>query len=51
MKSLPTIIIDGVKYFIDKRLNQIRNINNPHDWDMVSPEIINYWLENNIEKV
>ena len=51
MKELPTIIIDGIKYFIDRRLNEIRNVNNPYDWDRVSPELIEYWIEHKIEAV
>jgi len=32
-KRLSTVILDnGTTYFIDFRLNQIRNVNNPHDF-------------------
>jgi len=28
---LPTITIDGVTYYFDARLAQLRNVNNPHE--------------------
>lgn len=32
VKKLPTVVIAGKKYFIDKRLKQLRNVENPHDF-------------------
>lgn len=31
-RSLPTTILNGKTYFVDKRLNQLRNVENPHDF-------------------
>jgi hypothetical protein len=31
VRALPTVEIDGKVYFIDERLRELRNINNPHD--------------------
>ena len=47
MNMLPVIRIEGKDYFVDKRLSQIRNIINPHDFEDVSPELIDYWLSTN----
>jgi len=30
-QQLPTVTIDGKTYFIDLRLCELRNVNNPHD--------------------
>ena len=46
--KLPKIKMDGKEWFIDRQLGQIRNVNNRHEWEMVSLEIIDYWLEHNI---
>jgi len=51
IKELPTIKIDNEVYYIDKRLSQIRNINNPNDFENVSLELINFWQENNIKEL
>ena len=29
-RQLPTIILDSVRFIIDERLKEIRNLNNPH---------------------
>jgi hypothetical protein len=31
VKQLPIVEQDGKKYFLDERLRELRNINNPHD--------------------
>jgi hypothetical protein len=31
VRALPTIELDDKVYFIDERLRELRNINNPHD--------------------
>lgn len=31
MRELPKIKIGRKTYFVDERLNEIRNVNNPHD--------------------
>lgn len=30
-RRLPTVQIGGKEYFVDERLNELRNVNNPHD--------------------
>lgn len=49
--ELPIIQIGNKKYYIDKRLNQIRNIKNPNDYETESASLIEYWLDNNIKKI
>lgn len=51
VKHLPRIIVDNKTYYIDKKLNEIRNVKNPHDAETVSPEVIDYWLKNKIRKL
>ena len=48
MAQLPTIKMDGKRWFIDRRLGEIRNVSNPHDVESVSQEIIDFWLENKV---
>jgi hypothetical protein len=48
---LPTIKIKKKEFFIDKRLNQIRNVKNPSDYEDVSVELINYWLDNKVSEI
>ena len=48
---LPKIIIDGVVYYIDQRLSEIRNVDNPHDTESVSPDLIEFWLKNFLKEV
>ena len=31
-RRLPTTIINGKEYFIDERLKQFRDVENPHDF-------------------
>lgn len=31
-KKLPTVTLGGKTYFIDRRLKQLRNVENPHDY-------------------
>jgi len=28
---------------VDKRLSQVRNVNNPHDFEDISPELVEFW--------
>jgi len=51
MNKLPIIQIGKKRYYIDAKLSQIRNINNPHDYETESRELIDYWISNNIRKV
>jgi hypothetical protein len=40
MSKLPIVSIKGKKYYLDQRLKQIRNINNPHDYkDLTDKEL------------
>ena len=50
-KELSKIQIGKKTYYIDKRLGEIRNINNPHDAESVSHELIDYWLKHNIKNI
>ena len=40
MRELPKVKIGKKEYYIDKRLSQIREVNNPHNFEDVSPKII-----------
>ena len=51
MNTLPIIRMGRKVYFIDRRLQEIRNVTNPFDSQKVSLEVIVYWIENKIEKV
>ena len=51
MYQLPIIQIGDKKYFVDKRLKEIRNVKDFTDSESVSPEVIDYWLENDIDKI
>jgi len=31
-RQLPIILYQGKKYFVDHKLREMRNINNPHDY-------------------
>jgi hypothetical protein len=42
-KKLPTVKTGGKIYFVDKRLRQIRNVENYNDFETVSLELINHW--------
>jgi len=44
--ELKRLKMKGKEYFIDERLNQIRNVDNPHDFEDVSPELIHFWVHN-----
>ena len=46
--ELPKIKMDGETYYIDKRLSEIRNVNNFTDVESVSLELIEYWEKNKI---
>jgi len=41
--ALKRLRMDGKEYFIDERLSQIRNVDDPHDYEDVSPELIHFW--------
>jgi hypothetical protein len=51
MKELDRIKIDSKEYFIDERLSELRNINDPNDREPITPELIHYWKKNNIVEV
>jgi len=46
---LPIIKIAGKNYFIDKRLSQVREVNNPHNYKDVSSKLINYWIDHKVQ--
>ena len=43
--------MDGKTYYIDKKLSEIRNVNNPSDAESVSIEVIEYWEKNNVKEL
>jgi hypothetical protein len=51
VRQLPIIQIGRKSYFVDQRLNEIRNIKNPHDKKDISPELIVLWLKNKTKKL
>ncbi len=51
VRKLPEIKIGNKKYYIDKRLGEIRNVKNPHDAETVSQEVIDYWLKHGIKEL
>jgi len=51
VNALPIIKIDSKEYYVDERLSEIRNVNNPHDRDFVDPEIIGFWKRCNIKEL
>jgi len=51
VKILPKINIKNKTYYIDKRLSEIRNVENPHDAETVSSEVIDYWLKHDVKKL
>ncbi len=32
VRALPIVRIGRKRYFVDERLEQLRNVKNPHDW-------------------
>lgn len=48
VNQLPTIKIDGKTWYIDARLSQIRNVENPHEWSDESPDLISFLIENKL---
>jgi len=51
MKQLPIIRIEGIEYFIDERLQEIREVNNPHNSEHVSIEVLEYWKTHNVTEL
>ena len=51
MRQLKTIIIDDKEYFIDERLCQIRQVDNPHHFEDVSPELIDFWINKRVKSI
>ena len=43
VRQLPIIQIGKKLYFVDLRLNEIRNVKNPHDRKAITPELIVGW--------
>lgn len=41
--KLKTVKIGRKTYFVDERLQEIRNIKDPNDAESVSPELIDFW--------
>lgn len=40
VRQLPIIKIGKKSYYVDQRLNEIRNVKNPNDRKAISPELI-----------
>ena len=52
-RRLPTITIDGKTYFVDDRLTELRNVDNPHDalrFESKSEMLIALLLKNDIDE-
>ena len=49
MAQLPIVKIGKKKFFADRRLGQLRNIHNPHDFEDVSVEVIDFLIDNRKE--
>jgi len=50
--GLPTVTIDGITYYFDARLHQLRNVRNPHDFvdlSLSKSEAVQFLIDN--EKV
>ena len=44
MKMLPRVLIGETWYFIDQRLKQFRNVDDPHDFEDANEELIeSFW--------
>lgn len=43
---LPIINLGYGRFYVDERLGQIRNVNNPHDYESVPTEVIQHWKSN-----
>ncbi len=39
MKALPRIKLEGKTWFVDARLCQLRNVDNPHDFVDITPNV------------
>lgn len=39
MSALPVVEMWGKEWYLDKRLHQLRNVENPHDFQDISPEL------------
>lgn len=50
MTQLPIVRLGKKKYFADRRLRQLRNINNPHDYENESLEVIDFLIDNRKEE-
>lgn len=48
---LPTVLVEGIWFFFDERLSQLRNVENPHDFiDLSTTErdAIRYTLSHDV---
>jgi len=51
VSELPKIKIGSNMFYIDVRLGELRNINNPHDVRHESKELLEYWVSHNIKEL
>jgi len=51
VRQLPIIQIGIKSYFVDQRLNEIRNVKNSYDRKVISPELIVSWFKNKTKRV
>jgi len=42
-RQLPAVTIGGKKYFVDVRLNELRNVSNPHDKESAEGMSVAFW--------
>lgn len=45
MRALPVVKLGRKKYFVDERLNELRNINNPHDKESMEGSSEKWFVE------
>lgn len=49
-RELPKVIFDGKTYYVDSRLHQLRNVENPHDFIGISSALLQELLELKIKE-
>jgi hypothetical protein len=49
-RRLPVVRLEGVEYFFDSRISQLRNVRNPHEFIDLSPIERKYFIEATIHR-
>lgn len=42
-QRLPIVTIKGKRYFVDVRLDELRNVDNPHDRESAEGMSVSFW--------